>query len=95
MGRRQKELADAASRILNVPIETGRLFLQHVMSMVADDIVKSGRIELRGLGTFTVKARAPRKVTHPKTGKKVRIPEKRTVLYRSSVALRRRLNKKR
>lgn len=92
MGRHQRVIADAVAQELELPLRVGRKFLQRVLDLVADDIVFTGRLELRGLGTFTVNVRPARKTTHPKTGKPVLIPEKKGVVYRSSVAIRRRLN---
>jgi len=92
MGKHQRVIADAVAKELELPLRVGRRFLQRVIDMVADDIVFTGRIELRGLGTFAVNTRPARRTTHPKTGKPVLIPEKKAVVYRSSVAIRRRLN---
>lgn len=92
MGKHQRVIADAVAKELELPLRVGRKFLQRVIDMVADDIVFTGRIELRGLGTFKVNTRAARRTTHPTTGKTVLIPEKKAVVYRSSAAIRRRLN---
>lgn len=45
-------------------------------------LVGGGRIELRGLGTFTVKTRKERKGRNPKNGESVYIAEKRTPAFK-------------
>jgi integration host factor subunit beta len=91
MGRTQKMLADTVSRELEIPIRTGRRFLQRILDLVADDLVYTQRVELRGLGTFAVHDRPPRRTRHPKTGEPITIPGGKTVRYRTAAAIRRRL----
>lgn len=94
MGRTQRQLAETVARELDISDRKGVLFLQRVLDLVADDLVETGRVELRGLGTFQVHLRPERQTTHPGTGKPVTVPERKGVRYRSSVALRRSLNSK-
>lgn len=93
MGRTQRVLADTVSKALHLPLETGRAFLQQVLDLVADDLVHTQRVELRGLGTFAVYERPARRTRHPKTGKPIDVPATRAVRYRTSIQLLRRLNK--
>lgn len=94
MGRTQRQLADQISRDIGIPTRTGQRFLQQLLDLVANDLVETKRVELRGLGIFAVHHRPKKKTVHPKTGKPITIPACDTVEYRSSVALRRRLNAK-
>lgn len=94
MGRTQKVLADTISHELELPIRTGRRFLQRVLDLVADDLVYTGRSELRGLGTFAVHTRPGRLIHHPGTGQTIQVPPKKTVRFRTSKAVSRRLNPK-
>lgn len=92
MGRTQKQLADAIARELDIPIRAGRKFVARFIDLVAEDLVTTGRVELRGLGTFATIVRPARKTTHPKTGKRIRIGASNSVRYRTSVQLKRLLN---
>lgn len=92
MGRTQQELADALAAELGLSLRTSRRYLHRLLELVADDLVETGRVELRGLGIFAVHVRPRRRTTHPGTGKPIVIPEKRAIRYRSSVTLRRQLN---
>jgi nucleoid DNA-binding protein len=92
MGRTQKVLADTVSRELDLPERTGRLFLRRILDLVADDLVYTGRVELRGLGILVVTNAPARKAVHPSTGKPITIPKKKVLKFRSSLAIRKRLN---
>lgn len=92
MGRTQKQLADKISDELGLTIRLGRTFVQRFVELVREDLVLTGRSELRGLGTFAVYVRPARETTHPTTGQPVEIPERRSVRYRTSKDLKDALN---
>ena len=92
MGRTTKALADALAAELGVPTRTARRFVQRLFELVEEDLVESSHVELRGLGTFSLSTRRAHTVKHPQTRRTVRIPARRFVRFRSSAALRRRLN---
>lgn len=92
MGRTQKQLADKISDELGLTIRLGRTFVQRFIELVREDLVQTGRSELRGLGTFAVFVRPERETTHPTTGQPVKIPERRSVRYRTSKDLKDLLN---
>jgi integration host factor subunit beta len=94
MGRHLRIMADTASAKLEIPLRTGREFLALLLEMIEHDVVYTGRLEIRGLGTFAVHRRPPRKVKHPKTGKPILIPARQAVRYRASKKLKERLNPK-
>lgn len=94
MGRNQHVLADTVSAELEIPIRKGRLFLQRILDLVADDLVYTARSELRGLGTFQAYVRPGRIIKHPKTGEPIQVPPKKTIRFRTSRALLERLNQK-
>lgn len=92
MGRTTKALADDLAAELALPTRTARLFVKRLLELVEADLVETGHVELRGLGTFSLSERGARRILHPRTRRPVRIPARRFVRFRSSVALRRRLN---
>jgi nucleoid DNA-binding protein len=91
-GKHLRTVADEVSRDLGLPLEVGRRFLDGVLDKLTLAILGDGRIEIRGLGSFTVHRRPERRTRHPKTGAPIVIPARRAVRYRSSSLLRRRLN---
>jgi integration host factor subunit beta len=44
-------------------------------------LAEGGRIELRGFGSFEVRTRRPRQARNPKTGEKVSVGSRRTVVF--------------
>lgn len=93
MGRTQKVLADTVSDELGLSVRTGRRFLKRILEEVAHDLDYTGRIELRGLGTFAVYDRPARRTRHPKTGEPILVPATKAVRYRTSARLLRQLNR--
>ena len=94
MGKTKKVIADTISKELDLPLATGRQFLQRVLDLICDDIVYTGRIELRDFGVFTTAVIAAHTTTHPGTGKPVKIPRRKLVRFRASAKLKKRLNPK-
>lgn len=92
MGRTQKELADQLAGQLGLSVRTGRAFLEGLLEMIREDLATTGRVELRGLGTFAVHQLPERNSTHPVTHQPVHIPARKGIRYRASKALKDRLN---
>jgi integration host factor subunit beta len=95
MGHTQTSIADTVSKELELPLRVGRHFLQRVLDIICDDIVYTGEVRFRGLGSFSVKTRPPVDTTHPGTGEPIHIPKKKILHFRTSESLRKRLNPKR
>lgn len=93
MGRQIHVISDQLAEELGLPQRTCRRLIQRLLEEIQDDIVNTGRIEFRGLGTFSVKTKPAHHTEHPGTGQPIYIPEKKMVSYRSSKALRERLNR--
>jgi DNA-binding protein HU-beta len=94
MGRQIHIISDQLAAELELPQRKCRLFIQRLLEEIQDDIVHTARLEFRGLGTFSVTVRPAHTTQHPVTGQPVHIAAKKTVRYRSSKALRDRLNPK-
>lgn len=94
MGRSIKQLADDVARELNFHEREARRFARRFLQLVAEDLITTGHVDLRGLGSFALSTRKARKGRHPKTGKPIKIAATRFVRFRTSVTVRRRLNPK-
>jgi len=72
--------------------------VEKVVNAILDEIVaalaRSGRVEVRGFGSFSVKVRGGRLGGNPKTGVTVHVPERRVAAFRPSKEMSRRLNSK-
>jgi len=59
---------------------------------IIDRLVEGGRVELRGFGAFSTRAREPRKGRNPRTGEAVDVPAKRVPYFKPGKEMRARLN---
>jgi integration host factor subunit beta len=70
--------------------------VERIVNKILDEIVnalKEGeRVELRGFGAFSVKARAARTGRNPRTGGAVEVTPKRVPFFKTGKELRARLN---
>lgn len=55
-----------------------------VFEAVADTLAEGGSIQIKGLGTFSVRQRAARKGRNPKTGKEINIAAKKAIVFKAS-----------
>lgn len=65
-----------------------------IFEEISDTLSSSGRVELRGFGSFTVKCRNARMGRNPRTGEVVSVPEKNALYFKTGKDLRERLNQK-
>jgi len=63
-----------------------------VFDEISDALARGDRVELRGFGAFSVKARAARVGRNPRTGAAVAVPEKFAPFFKSGKELRQRVN---
>jgi DNA-binding protein HU-beta len=59
-----------------------------VFTVVARGLKKSGRVQVAGFGTFTVRKRKARAGRNPQTGERIQIKASRTVGFKPSPELR-------
>lgn len=53
-----------------------------ILGRIADGVLAGGRVELRGFGTLSAKARGARVGRNPKTGVQVSVAEKRALAFK-------------
>jgi integration host factor subunit beta len=63
-----------------------------ILERISGALVAGNRVELRGLGTFSLRARGARQGRNPKTGAAVPIAEKKTVAFKPGKGMQARLN---
>jgi len=61
---------------------------------IAQRLAEGGRVELRGFGAFSTRAREARTGRNPRTGEAVAVPEKRVPYFKAGKEIRERLNAK-
>ena len=60
---------------------------------IAERLADGGRVELRGFGAFSVKARQARVGRNPRTGQHVEVDDKVVPFFKTGKEMRERLNK--
>ena len=59
---------------------------------IGQKLASGGRVELRGFGAFSTRARDPRRGRNPRTGDTVGVPGKRVPYFKPGKEMRARLN---
>jgi len=71
--------------------------IERVVNVVLEEIsgalTRGDRVELRGLGAFSVRERQSRTGRNPRTGESVEVPANRTPFFKMGRELKERLNK--
>ena len=67
-------------------------FTDIVLKEIKNALKKGDRVELRGFGVFSTKVQKARISRNPKTGEKVNTPEKKTIHFKMSKDLFKKLN---
>jgi integration host factor subunit beta len=63
-----------------------------IFDSIAERLAEGGRVELRGFGTFTTRARDGRTGRNPRTGEAVEVKPKRVPYFKPGKEMRHRLN---
>lgn len=71
--------------------------VENIVNAILDEIVgalaRGDRVELRGFGAFSVKARQARVGRNPRTGQQVEVDDKVVPFFKTGKEMRERLNK--
>ena len=67
-------------------------FTDIILDEIKRALKRGDRVELRGFGMFSTKIQKPRISRNPRTGEKVNTPEKKTINFKMSKELFKKLN---
>ena len=84
-----KQLSDSYPNFLKKDLEK---FLNIILNEIKQALYKGERVELRGFGVFSTNIQKARISRNPKTGEKVNTPEKKTIHFKMSKDLFKKLN---
>ena len=83
--------------VVKITEETGikqtdvKLVVQKTFDHIIDALSKGQTIELRNFGVFKVKSRKPRMGRNPKTGESVPIPERKKVVFKPGMVMKKKV----
>lgn len=85
-------VADITRNQLQLSEQDVELAVNSILERVASALIAGERVEIRGFGSMTLHYRPPRVGRNPKTGEKVRVPEKYVPYFKPGAGLRQRVN---
>ena len=84
-----KQLSDSYPNFLKKDLEK---FTNIILSEIKRALKRGDRVELRGFGVFSTTVQKARISRNPKTGEKVNTPEKKTIHFKMSKDLFKKIN---
>ena len=84
-----KQLSENYPNFLKKDLEK---FLDIILKEIKNSLKRGDRVEFRGFGTWSTNKQKARISRNPKTGEKVNTPEKRTIHFKMSKDLFKKLN---
>ena len=88
----QKEMIEQLATEAQLTKSKAGAVLATFVKNVQAALVCDGRLNVSGLGVFTVKARAARKGLNPQTGEEIDIPASKTVKFKPARELKKAIN---
>lgn len=88
-------IARLAARFPQLVSKDADVAVKMVLDAMSEMLVKGGRIEIRGFGSFALNYRPPRIGRNPKSGEKVAVPEKWVPHFKAGKELRERVDEAR
>ena len=85
-------LVESVSENLGVSRSKADTAVNTVLGVITDALANGNNVELRGLGSFTVKQFGESKGRNPKTGETITIPPQRRVKFKASDRIHRSIN---
>ena len=88
----KQEIVDSVSNATGLTKVETETVMNGIMSAIIDSLADNERVELRGLGTFGIKHRMPKKARNPGTGEPIYLPERYVPTFKPSKLMRIRVN---
>ena len=89
---RSELVKDIADQFTGLTLTDVEAVTEVILDSIAGQLASGGRVELRGFGTFTVRAREAREGRNPRTGETVSVAAKHVPHFKAGKELRDRLN---
>jgi integration host factor subunit beta len=83
-----------AARYPQLVVKDAELAVKIILGAMVKSLLQGERIEIRGFGSFDLNYRPPRVGRNPKSGEKVKVPEKYVPHFKAGKELRERVDSK-
>ena len=91
----KSDIIKTISKQYNLSTRQATAILQTCLDEIVSSLIKGDTIELRRFGIFKTKLQKARTIKHPLTGKPIKRPAKKVVLFEASSTVKQKLNSKR
>ena len=88
----KQEIVDIVSEATGLTKVETETVMNGIMGTIIESLASNDRVELRGFGIFSTNTQKARISRNPKTGEKVNTPEKKTIHFKMSKDLFKKLN---
>ncbi len=89
---RSELISRVAVRFPHLLAKDAEVSVRRILDAIADSMIRGGRVEIRGFGSFSVTYRAPRRGRNPRNGEIVRIAGRYAPYFRPGKELRQRID---
>jgi DNA-binding protein HU-beta len=89
----KKELLKCVANKTDKPISQVDEVLSTMIACITKTVAKGNKLTLPGLGTFSMRKRAPRKGINPRTGAIIKIPAKKVPHFSAGTVFKKAVNK--
>ena len=89
----KSELTAALAEATGFSKKDSEKALNAVIDVISAELVKGGKVQVVGFGTFEVKSRPARKARNPRTGEEIKIGASKAPAFKAGKALKDAVNK--
>lgn len=88
----KSELVQKVAERVNLPRKKAEEVVELIFDSMSQALIKGDRVEIRGLGSFTVKNYEAYKGRNPRTGESIQVKPKRLPFFKAGKELKRRVD---
>ena len=89
----RREIVQTIAQEFGLTQLQAKQIVEKTFDSIVNILVADGRVELRNFGVFEVRWRKPRKGRNPRTGEKIMVPAKCTVIFKPGMVMEARVEK--
>ena len=84
--KNKPDLVRELAKKTNITQKLAKIYIETILNELKEAFIENKRIEIRGLGSFKVKKQKALKGIHPITKKKISVPEKKKIAFKSHLS---------
>lgn len=88
----KSELIEKVAERVNLPRKKAEEVVDLIFDSMSQTLIKGDRVEIRGLGSFTVKEYGAYQGRNPRTGESIQVKPKRLPFFKSGKELKKRVD---